>query len=85
MKDVYLFYYAIGLTILSAFSFFPVVHNIYLTKKTNNFSFLAILLNIICNFGWISYGILTKTYGTSLMGITFLIFYLYIFYVKIQY
>ena len=85
MKNIYIFYYAIALTILSAASFFPVVYNIYETKKSNNFTFLAIILNIISNLGWISYGIMTNTSGTLLMGLTFTIFYLYILYIKILY
>ena len=71
--------------VLSIMSFFPVILNIYKTKKTNNFPYKSILLALFAHFFWLIYGIYNKTYANIISGLSFLIMHLIMLYVKIYY
>ena len=67
---------------LGVISFFPVIQNIYKTKKTNNFPYKSILLALTAHACWFIYGLYTDTSATEYSGIIFILMYLFILYIK---
>ena len=72
-------------TILSLISFLPILHNVYKTKKTNNFSYASIALSFLISALWIFYGSHTNSFVTILRSIVFIFIFSSILYVKIFY
>ena len=69
---------------LSVLSFFPVIKNIYKTKKTNNFPFKTIFLALCAQTCWLIYGLYNDTTATEYSGIIFILMYLFIMYIKVN-
>ena len=78
---------AIGIlaTIIGIISFIPVILIIYKTKKTNNFPYYSIFLQIISNILWLIYGIYKKAYANMISGILYFLIYFFILYIKLLY
>ena len=72
-------------TIFSILSFFPVVINIYKTKKTNNFPYKTIFLAICSHIFWLIYGLYNKTYANIIAASSFLVIYFFMLYIKLNY
>ena len=70
---------------LSILSFFPVILNIYKTKKTNNFPYKSIFLALFAHLFWLIYGIYKKAYANIFAGLSFLTMYFVMLYIKIYY
>lgn len=67
---------------LSILGFFPVVHNIYNTKKTNNFPYKSIFIALLAHSSWFIYGLYKDTSATEYSGFIFVLFYLFMLHVK---
>ena len=69
--------------ILSILSFLPIVINIYKTKQTNNFPYATLILSIIANLLILLNGYFSNNNLIIFMNKSFLIFYLFIIFIKI--
>lgn len=70
---------------LGLMSYFPIIFNVYKTKKTNNFPYQSIFGILISQVCWFIYGLYTETSATEYSGFILTILYLYILYVKLNY
>ena len=70
-------------TIIGIMSFMPILYEIILTKKTTNFTITNIILALISNMLWITYGITNKLYTPTISGVLYLIIYGFIMIYKI--
>jgi uncharacterized protein with PQ loop repeat len=79
MSSEYIGY--IALTI-SVSSFLPVIYTVYKTGKTNNFPIQGLILAIIGNLVWFTYGIYRDARANIISGSIYFLMYSYIIYKK---
>ena len=74
-------------TAIGFISFSHILYNIYITKKTVNFTYEALFLAIISNILLFYYGVSKKEIDIqiALMGILYLISHFFILYIKMKY
>ena len=70
---------------LSIMSFFPIVFTVYKTKKTNNFPYQSIFLALSAHTCWLIYGLYSNTSATEYSGFIFVLMYLFMLYIKMNY
>lgn len=71
-------------SIIGLVSYIPVVYDVSVTQKTNNFPFKTLYLSIISLILWIIYGIQKMAFANIFNGVLFLVMFLYILYVKVK-
>ena len=72
-------------TIIGVISFIPILHNVIITKKTNNFTYANLSLAIISNLLWIIFALNKNIFTTLFMGSIYLIIYLFILFFKVYF
>jgi len=66
-------------------SFFPIIINMWYTKNTSNFTWINLMLALISNIMWISYGVLSNSNTNIASGTLYFFIYLYIFLIKFKF
>ena len=72
-------------TIFTIASFLPVILNIYRTKRTNNFPYKTLFLALMGNGLILVNGIISKNYVLMFMGTIFVIIYIFILFIKLNF
>ena len=72
-------------SVLILSSYCSILHNIHKTKKTNNFTFNAILIGFIANLLLLIHSFYRKQQLPMFLSIGFIAIYSYIFCIKVTY
>ncbi len=79
MNTEYIGYIALTISVTS---FLPIIYTVYKTGRTNNFPIEGLILAIIGNIIWFTYGIYKNAHANIISGSIYFFMYSYIIYKK---